>query len=130
LTSIDQAKFDGPGPDEVYREFLGKGAFKLQKCGGCGKFQFFPRQMCSHCGALDLSWEDAAGTGEVYSVSLVNRRADKGGPFNVVMVTLAEGPRMMSRVDNIAPEDVKIGMPVKARIVEEGEFPFVVFDPA
>ncbi|MBZ0324630.1 MAG: OB-fold domain-containing protein, partial [Alphaproteobacteria bacterium] len=43
---------------------------------------------------------------------------------------LAEGPRMMSRVDNIAPEDVKIGMPVKARIVEEGEFPFVVFDPA
>ncbi|MHA1113273.1 MAG: Zn-ribbon domain-containing OB-fold protein [Alphaproteobacteria bacterium] len=130
MTSIDQSKFEGPGPDAVYQDFLGQGAFKIQKCNACGKFQFFPRQLCSHCGALDTVWRDAAGTGEIYSVSLINRRAEKGGPFNVVIVDLAEGPRMMSRVENIANEDIKIGMPVKARIVDEGGSPIIVFDPA
>jgi uncharacterized protein len=37
---------------------------------------------------------------------------------------------MMSRVEGIAPEDVRIGMPVKAKIVHENEQALVVFEPA
>ena len=37
---------------------------------------------------------------------------------------------MMSRVEGIAPEAVKIGMAVRARIVTEDDQPLVVFEPA
>jgi hypothetical protein len=37
---------------------------------------------------------------------------------------------MMSRVDGIAPEAVKIGMAVRARVITEDEHPLVVFEPA
>jgi hypothetical protein len=37
---------------------------------------------------------------------------------------------MMSRVDGIAPEAVRIGMAVTARVVREGDQPLVVFVPA
>ena len=42
------------------------------------------------------------------------------------MVDLAEGPRMMSRVEGLAPEAVAIGMAVRARIVNEDGKAFVV----
>jgi len=37
---------------------------------------------------------------------------------------------MMSRVDGVANDQVKIGMKVAAKIVDEGSGPFVVFTPA
>ena len=48
--------------------------------------------------------------------------------FNVVLVDLDEGPRMMSRVEGIAPEAVRIGMRVRARVALQGDEPVVVFD--
>ena len=43
---------------------------------------------------------------------------------------LAEGPRLMSRVDGIAVDDVRIGMAVSARIIDEDGKPLLVFVPA
>ena len=48
----------------------------------------------------------------------------------MALIDLAEGVRMMSRVDGIAPEDVKIGMTVTAKLVEEDGDTVVVFEPA
>ena len=45
------------------------------------------------------------------------------------VVQLDEGPRMMSRVDGLAAEDVKIGMNVEARIADLDDGPAIVFDP-
>ena len=50
--------------------------------------------------------------------------------YNVALIDLAEGPRMMSRVDDVAYDRVVIGMPVRAKIVHESEQAFVVFVPA
>ena len=48
--------------------------------------------------------------------------------YNVALIDLAEGPRMMSRVEGVAPEAVRIGMAVKARVASEGDGFVVVFD--
>jgi uncharacterized protein len=37
---------------------------------------------------------------------------------------------MMTRVEGVAPEQVKIGMAVKAKIVREDERALLVFEPA
>jgi uncharacterized OB-fold protein len=50
-------------------------------------------------------------------------------PYNVALINLDEGFRMMSRVEGIAPEAVKIGMRVKfiAAKDEDGN-PLAIFN--
>ncbi|MDP1691914.1 MAG: OB-fold domain-containing protein [Burkholderiaceae bacterium] len=121
----------GPGPDAVYAQYLAGNEFRIQHCRDCGRHVFYPRLVCTHCGSVGLEWVPASGRGVVYAVSVVNRSADKGGPYNVVLVDLAEGPRMMSRVDGVAHDAVRIGMAVQARVATgAGGEPCVVFDSA
>ena len=51
--------------------------------------------------------------GVVYSTTTVYTR---DGAYNVCLVDLAGGSRVMSTVTGIAPEDVRIGMAVRARV--------------
>ena len=51
---------------------------------------------------------------------------DRAGDYNVAVVELEGGARMMSRVEDVDPHDVRIGQQVSARIVS-GDEPFVVF---
>jgi uncharacterized OB-fold protein len=52
-------------------------------------------------------------------------------PYNVALIDLDEGFRMMSRVERIDPMQVKIGMRVKFRVIPatEKDAPLPVFDP-
>ena len=60
---------------------------------------------------------------------LTARSRPPAADYNVVLVDLAEGCRMMSRVEGIDPQAVKIGMAVRARIALSEDGPFIVFDP-
>lgn len=82
--------------------------------------------MCAKCGSALLEWVTASGRGTVHAATVVRQR---DGSYNVSLIDLAEGPRMMSRVEGLAPEAVRIGMRVAARIIA-GPEPFVVFVPA
>ena len=117
----------GPGPDAVYREELLAGRFTVQTCEDCGLSSFPPRVFCKHCGSAALKRVAASGDGVVYSTSAVRNRPDKGGDHNVSLVDLAEGVRLLTRVDGTGPTEVPIGARVKARIVT-GDVPHVVFD--
>ena len=50
-----------PQPEPLakpYWDSLKAGALQLQKCGACGRFVFYPRVHCTHCGSpLDGSAE-------------------------------------------------------------------------
>ena len=102
----------------------------IQHCKDCGGYIYFPRVLCPHCGSPDLEAHEASGRGTVYSTTVVRRKPGRGGDLNVVLVDLEEGPRMMIRVENIAPEKVRIGMAVTARIVAQDDGNIVVFVPA
>jgi uncharacterized protein len=58
--------------------------------------------------------------------------AQQGETYNVALVDVDEGFRMMSRVEDIAPTAVHIGMRVKFRVHRPGgeEPPMPVFAPA
>lgn len=111
--------FSGPGPDAVFAAFLADGRFMLQQCDECKKHVFYPRVLCPHCGSPKLSWQPASSQGTVYSTTVVRRKPEQGGDYNVALVDLHEGPRMMSRVDGISPHEVTIGMAVYVQIVDE-----------
>lgn len=122
--------FAGDGPDKVYQDGLKAGRFKIQRCGACAGHVFYPRVICSHCGSPDLTWVAPSGNGTVYSTTVVRRKLDAGGDLHIALIDLEEGVRMMSRVDGLKPEQVQIGLAVKAGIVTENGQALVVFHPA
>lgn len=123
-------KMSGPGPHEMYQRRLTEGRFEIQQCDECLKYQFYPRYSCRYCGSDQLQWRIPSGKAVVYSTTVVRQRAEKGGDYNVAIVELAEGPRMMSRVDGVAPEEVEIGMQVLPTIITNEGSPLLVFVPA
>ncbi len=124
-----ESPFDGPGPDAVFRRYLAAGRFCIQRCRDTGRFVFYPRALSPYTGKPNLEWVAASGDGVVYSTTVTRRRKEAGGDYNVALIELAEGVRMMSRVEGVAPTAVVIGMKVKARIAEAGGQPIIVFDP-
>lgn len=118
------------GPDATYFRHLEAGDWRIQKCSGCGAHVFQPRVMCPSCNGEAFDWVPPSGMGTVYSTTVIRRREDKGGDYNVCLIDLAEGVRMMSRVEGTAPDAVTIGMAVTARLTDQDGAKIVVFDPA
>lgn len=107
---------------------LDAGRFLVQHCGDCGKHIYYPREVCPHCGSEALALVEPRGTGTVYAVTTVRRKADAGGDLNVSLIDLDEGVRLMSRVDNLPPDAVRIGQRVKARVAVSDGKGIVLFD--
>lgn len=107
---------------------LAEGKFLIQKCNGCGQHIYFPREVCPHCGSDAVQFASPSGQGTVYAVTTVRRKPAEGGDYNVSLIDLDEGPRLMSRVDNLKPDEVKIGQRVSARVVVADGKGVVVFD--
>ena len=118
-------------PDREYAAHLAEGRFMIQRSRSSGRHVFYPRVAEPGTGAADLEWVAASGNATVYSTTVI-RVKPPAVPYNVAVIELDEGPHMLSRVEGIAPEDVKIGQRVRARIAEDAEKKsfFVVFDPA
>ncbi|WP_114955113.1 Zn-ribbon domain-containing OB-fold protein [Sphingosinicella terrae] len=116
-------------PDKQFRRHLEAGRIMIQRSRETGRCFFYPRVAEPGTGSTDLEWIEACGEGTVYSTTVVRQRPP-AADYNVVLVDLAEGPRLMSRVEGVAPEAVKIGMAVRARIAEGEDGPILVFDPA
>ena len=95
---------------------LDAGRFLIQHCDSCNKHIYFPREVCPHCGGDALQFVTPKGTGTVYSVTTVRRKAEDGGDYNVSLIDLDEGVRLMSRVDNLSVQAVRIGQRVQARV--------------
>lgn len=91
-----------------------QGQFVLPHCQACGKTHWFPRAFCPMCFSDDISWEDSAGHGKVYSYS---RLQGDSGERVIAYVQLDEGPLMLTELVDVGP-DLAIGQPVCARMVE------------
>jgi len=115
-------------PDAEFRTHLQQGRLMLLRSRASGHCFFYPRVLEPGTGNTDLEWVEASGRGTVYSVTIVRAKPPQT-LYNVALVDLEEGPRMMTRIDGIAAERVQIGMPVQARIVVEDDLPFVTFVP-
>lgn len=92
----------------------------FQRCGACGDAVHYPRVLCPGCGGTDLRWEVSAGEGVVYSTTTVFTRE---GSYDVSLVDLAEGYRVMTTIDGGGV----IGARVRGRVDDEGR---LVFDAA
>jgi uncharacterized OB-fold protein len=111
----------GGGVASHYWEQAAKGRLMIQRCPSCGKRQFYPRPLCLVCGGEPV-WEESSGKGAVYTFTVIRQQGARPFrdelPYVVAMVKLDEGPMMMGNVTGCAVDDVAVGMPVEAYIVE------------
>ncbi len=115
------------GPEQTYFAALAEGAWRVQRCNACARAVFYPRLLCPFCGAQDLGWFSPSGRGTVHATTVMRRAAQAGGDLHLCLVDLDEGFRMMSRVEGVAPHEVRIGQRVQASVAREGEQPLVLF---
>jgi uncharacterized OB-fold protein len=106
--------------------------FALPRCAACGRFHFYPKPACPYCGSEDVAPAPAAGTGTVYSYSVVHRAPSSefaaDVPYTVAIVATDEGPHLMTRIVGVASDRIRIGMPVRVRF--RADKPAPEFEPA
>ena len=117
------------GAEKQYHDLLSEGLFKIQQCQDCKDHIFYPRMVCPHCGSDSLNWIEPSGLGTVYSTTVVRRKPEDGGDYNVALIDLEEGVRMMSTVEQISPHDVAIGQRVRAQVKQQENQAIVIFTP-
>jgi len=106
----------------------------IQRCLECKTYRHHPRPMCPSCHSLAFEWAPVSGRGTVYSYALVNHLlhpywAGKT-PYNVVLVELEEGVRIVSNLVACPNDAIRIGM--RVRVVWEDvsdEISLPMFEP-
>ena len=115
---------------------LREGKLLLPRCGACGHVFFHPRILCPRCHARDVGCIEASGKGKLHAFEIsyqtFNRAWKIPPPYVLAMIELAEGPRMMSNLINVAadPKAIRCDMPVEVvftKVTDEVTLP--LFQP-
>jgi len=131
-----EAAFPAPQPNETaaaYWRALDEGRLSFQRCNACGRAWLPSRTECPHCLASDWQWTNASGAAKlvswvVYHHSYHDYYATRL-PYNVAVVELAEGPRLISNVVE-ASRPLAIDMPLRLVIQREAGVALARFAPA
>jgi len=135
---VTTPRFDLPVPDFETQPFWDgcrEGRFRVRHCNACGRDHFYPRPFCPACWSADVEWRDAAGTGTLYTYSIVRQNDlppfPERVPYVAAIVELDEGPRVMTNIEGCDFDALEIGMPVRVdytTIADDVTIP--VFRPA
>lgn len=93
------------------------GRLVAQRCTQCGRLQHPPRPVCPSCHSAALQTTDLAGTGVVYSYSILHHPQHPSFTYPVlaVLVDLDEGVRILSSMVDTDPGDLRVGRAVRVR---------------
>jgi uncharacterized OB-fold protein len=99
-----------------------KNELRMQQCLNCQHIRYPINHVCPKCLSEKAEWKQLSGRGEVFSYIVFHQIYHPGFakdvPYNVAMIQLEEGPRMISNVVGVPVDQVKVGDKVEA-----------VFDP-
>lgn len=113
-----------PQPDHASRHYwqsAAEGRLVLQRCSGCGEYQFYPRALCASC-AGETEWVEASGRGTLHTYTVIRQNRSRAfaglSPYVVGIVELEEGVRMMSNIVDCDLDALEIGMPLEVVILK------------
>ena len=121
----------GPQPDpetQSWWDACGEGHLSVRHCKACGQNHFPPRTICPYCFSDDTEARQVAGTGQIYSFSVMRRAAK---PYVLAYVTLDEGPTVMTNIATPDLDAVRIGQRVRVTFeATDTGYELPVFAPA
>lgn len=119
-----------PQPEQTplnapYWQSLHEGRLLFQRCSGCQHCWLPAREACPQCLSCEVAWEESSGRGKVmswvvYHTAYHEAFADRI-PYDVTLVELEEGPRLLTNVVNSGSgRSLRIDAPVELWIEREG----------
>jgi len=119
--------------DAAFHAFLAEGTIRLQRCTDCGYMRPPTGFVCPQCLSERWDWSSVDGGAIVegctwYMQPLHPRFTDV--PYNVALVRLDEGVRLIASVEEVAPGELQPGQRLRAKIATslQGN-PVVAFRP-
>ncbi|CDR07595.1 OB-fold domain-containing protein [Streptomyces iranensis] len=124
-----------PVPDDdgaPFFAYAARGELRVQCCADCGESRFPPRPCCPRCQSFESLWKKMSGRGRIWSYVLPHPPLLPAyaaqAPYNVVLVELADAPRIRlvgnlvaaadAALNSVPPERIRVGAPVKAAFHE------------
>lgn len=80
---------------EPFHEGIAQGRIVYPRCAACGRVLGFTTRLCG-CGHAQVEWTEAGGDARILSHTTYRKSysAAFATPYTVVLVALAEGPRL------------------------------------
>jgi hypothetical protein len=122
----ETAPFPRPEPqnehDAQFWAGIDAGELRIQHCTACGTYRHPPRPVCATCGSRDLEATAVAGTGEVWSLTVIHPPTLAAfaarTPYAAVVVRLDEGVFLVSNLVDCEMHEIAVGMRVELAITE------------
>ena len=107
-----------PAPESLpYWQAARDHRLALPKCDDCGKFWVPPTRTCPHCLSSRFQFSDVSGKGKIYSFVTYHRvyrpAFAQDVPYVVALIELDEGPRLLSNIIGVSPDEVACEMKVE-----------------
>jgi len=121
-----------PFSDISYEQSLNEDKLMGSKCKSCGALYVPPRPLCIKCHGTDMEWAEMKGRGKLSAFTCISvgppamiaEGYDRKNPYCSGVVQLEEGPRVDARIEGVdtkRPENIKVGMPLKAKFLHKGD---------
>jgi len=118
--------------DITYQQFLDEEKLMGSRCEKCGALYVPPRPICIKCHSSEMAWVEMGGKGTLRAFTciaiglpfMIDEGFDRKHPYCSGVVELEEGPRVDARIEGVDtnnPEDIKLGMPLKAKFLHRGD---------
>ncbi len=100
------------GLDLPYWEGIRRDELWVQKCGGCGNWQWGPEWLCHQCQSFEMEWVQVEGTGVIYSWERpwhpVHPALKGRGAYTVVLVELPHAGNIRMIGNLLGPDDQEV----------------------
>ena len=105
------------GDSAPYWEGCRAGELRYMRCTICDQVVFEPRPLCPRCHSTEVRWESSAGTGTVYSWSVVWRPMTPAFtvPYAPAIVRVDEGFDIVTALVGCTPDEIHDGQRVKVQ---------------
>lgn len=120
---MQTARWPRPGVNKDTQFFwdgLRQGQLLIQRCTACHKLRHPPGPVCPHCHSF--AWDTLAASGKGVLHSFVKMHHPPLPVFDlpnpIGLVELEEGTRIVGRLIDFKPEQIRIGTPVELVIRE------------
>ena len=108
--------------DDPFWAAAAEGRLSFQRCDGCGFIRWPAAGVCPECLCRSATWTEVDGTGTLWSYVVYHRAYASAGippvPYNVALVELDCGPRLLTRLAETGP-GVEPGARVTVRFEDD-----------
>ncbi|KHO21223.1 Zn-ribbon domain-containing OB-fold protein [Mycolicibacterium setense] len=112
---------------ETWWAAVQNGTLLVTTCASCGRNSLYPRPFCPYCWSEEVSSIPASGRATLYTWTVVHQGS---ATSLVAMVDLAEGPRLMTKIEHCSPDVLEAGLPLQLDFRHDDDgFAVPVFKP-